>query len=111
MLILSSYKHQEQMHEPLKLSATSQRRFWQMQNKPTSFLRLIKFSRENFTCPTNYRRMNGSGTLQVAGLRLQLSKKNSPGAVADEISAEQLEELFMRARQTVKPIINRRDGD
>ena len=29
-----------------------------------------------------------------------------PSAIADEISFEQLEEIFTRARQTVKPIIN-----
>lgn len=30
-----------------------------------------------------------------------------PSAIADEISVEQLEEIFTRARQTVKPIIKR----
>ena len=30
-----------------------------------------------------------------------------PSAAADEISVEQLEEILIRARQTVKPIINR----
>ena len=34
-------------------------------------------------------------------------QENMPGTVADEISAEQMEEILIRARQTVKPIINR----
>ena len=34
-------------------------------------------------------------------------QENMPGAAINEISAEQLEEILMRARQTVKPIINR----
>ena len=35
-------------------------------------------------------------------------QENMPSTVADEISAEQMEEILIRARQTVKPIINRR---
>ena len=35
-------------------------------------------------------------------------QKNMSGAAADEISAEQMKDILIRARQTVKPIINRR---
>ena len=34
-------------------------------------------------------------------------QENVPGAVADEISAEQMGEILLRARQIVKPIIKR----
>ena len=34
-------------------------------------------------------------------------RENIPGVEADQISAEQMEAILMRARQTVKPIINR----
>ena len=34
-------------------------------------------------------------------------QEKAPSAAADEISVEQLEEILTRARQTVKPIINR----
>ena len=34
-------------------------------------------------------------------------QENMSGIVADEISVEQMEEILIRARQTVKPIINR----
>ena len=36
------------------------------------------------------------------------SQENRPGAPADEISAEQMEDILIRARQAVKPTINRR---
>ena len=35
-------------------------------------------------------------------------QENVPDPVADEISVEQMEEILIRARQIVKPIINRR---
>ena len=38
-------------------------------------------------------------------------QKNMSGAAADEISAEQMKDILTRARQTVKPIINRRGGE
>ena len=53
--------------------------------------------------PKDERQRNSSSSRTTPATK----QENSPGAVADEISAEQLEELFMRARQTVKPIINR----
>ena len=34
-------------------------------------------------------------------------QENLAGTVADEISVEQMEEILIRARQIVKPIINR----
>ena len=34
-------------------------------------------------------------------------QENMPGTAADEISAEQMGEILIRARQTVKPIIKR----
>ena len=36
------------------------------------------------------------------------ANQERPGATADEISAEQMEDILIRARQTVKPIIKRR---
>lgn len=39
---------------------------------------------------------------------LATSQENRSDAPADEISAEQMEDILVRARQAVKPIINRR---
>ena len=36
------------------------------------------------------------------------NEENRPRTAADEISAEQMEDILIRARQTVKPIIKRR---
>ena len=36
-----------------------------------------------------------------------IKQEHMPGATDDEISAEQIEEIFSRARQTVKPIKTR----
>ena len=42
-----------------------------------------------------------------AGTPPAAKQEHMPDPAADEISAEQMEEILSRARQTVKPIINR----
>ena len=57
--------------------------------------------------PTKLPKGERQRSSSIKGTAPATKQENQPGAMADEISAEQMEEVFMRAFQTVKPIIKR----